>query len=687
MKITHSKHLRTQNSDYHNSYKPGFAPLLTVVTVGVGLLLILVSMYDNTVESQSNQKDHMMRADYQQREEAFLRALTNIIPNKAMICMQANSRPSRVGETSYDTIFQEALILSNSREALSVERANELGINNLRSGTNINNNFSRSQIINKTFTAINTNSTVSPGINRTATTEYPPPLTLSSGEIRDSTHPLVSLEKKYGTSAVGWVGADVDDYPLYNLVDAPSMHFNYQTGSKLIAKHNWWAFQLSLADSDVGVTKLGSRTRDYLISLYEIPSQLSVNGSSYTTLGTHTDGSAWGNINITGGIFAQRVKTEGSFSSDSISSRKGVEISEGTTVNGSVTGSNAGSNPFASSARELSQSKGETFPISSAANGGRVAFVPINRGLDFYDRFASSRTGNSSSGTSSISHTSWDYYSMGAQQCVMRLDIIDVVSDQNQTPISIRFTYSDNSTGSSLVEETFTKGSNWPDLGSSAGDDFPFHVELSATGTPCLSVYTERLNPFLAARGADYPEVNHSISINPDYVNNTDIQKPSFPAIDSDMGLLLFESSDMTTYTKGFSLVTNLRIIIADDVNVVSTTAPAGMTMAAGESFFPPISLFAPEKRYGDSIVPMKIEVAGQLGSLAKENASPVHIGDLKSGSADEIIADNITADLKPITHPAALPPINMMNWMIVIREIHPKYTPITIDETAAGGG
>lgn len=656
--------------------QPGFASLLTVVTVGIGLMLILLSMYNDTVESQQTQKDHMLRADYQQREEAFLRALTNIIPNKAMRCMQDGSYSSSVrGSLRWNAIYDEALALSNTRQALSPAMASQLGLSGLRSGNSGDSNISRDASIKPAFGWPGRD--IASGCNTSAGTSYPPPLTCSSQAWRDGYYPVVSLNKKYGSSATGWVQADVNEYPLYNLVNAPSMHFNYQTGSTMIAKHNWWVFELSMADTDEAVTKLRSRTKKYLVSLYEIPSQLSVNGSSYTTLGTHTDGTAWANINITGGIFAQRVKTEGTFSTAAISSRKGVELSDNTTVNGTVTGSGTGSNPFASNARELSESKGQTFPVSSASNGGRVAFVPINRGLDFYDRFAASRSGNSSASSNAVSPTAWDYYSMGAQQCAMRLDIIDVVSAQNQTPTSIRFTYSDSSDGSSLVQETFTKGDNWPDLGSNAGDLFPFHVEIAATGRPCISIYTERLQPFLSARGAAFPEYNRSISVNPDYVNNVKIQKPSFPAASDDAGLLLLQSRDLSAYTKGFSVVTNLRMIIADDVNVVPTTAPAGMVSPAGEPFYPPVSLFAPEKRYGDSTVAMKIDVVGQLGSLAKGNASPVHIGDLKSGSAGEVVPDNISADLKPIRHPGALPPINMMNWMVVVREIHPEYDPV----------
>ena len=77
---------------------PGFASLLTVISVGVGLLIVLISMYENTVESQAVQSRNMLNSDYKQREEAFLRALVTIIPNKAMLCMQDDSQPWEVRE-------------------------------------------------------------------------------------------------------------------------------------------------------------------------------------------------------------------------------------------------------------------------------------------------------------------------------------------------------------------------------------------------------------------------------------------------------------------------------------------------------------------------------------------------------------------------------------------------------------
>jgi len=106
---------------------PGFASILTVTSVGVALLMLLISMYKSTVESHSVQKTNLLKNDYEQREEAFLRALTNIIPNKAMLCMQDNSAPTRE-QLRWNQIIDEALTLSNANTAVDPEVASSLGL-------------------------------------------------------------------------------------------------------------------------------------------------------------------------------------------------------------------------------------------------------------------------------------------------------------------------------------------------------------------------------------------------------------------------------------------------------------------------------------------------------------------------------------------------------------------------------
>jgi len=102
---------------------------------------------------------------------------------------------------------------------------------------------------------------------------------------------------------------------------------------------------------------------------------------------------------------------------------------------------------------------------------------------------------------------------------------------------------------------------------------------------------------------------------------------------------------------------------------VVSTTVPAGSGLPA--PFYPPASLFAPEKRYGTDFDPYKVEVAGQMGHLKGDDGTnnPVHLLDFKMASEANAAAANIDVNLRPITHPAELPPVTMMNWLVVIEE------------------
>ena len=682
------KRFMTKPANRTHKSSPGFASLLVVTSIGIALLIMLISMYRNTVDAHAVQKNNLLKNDYQQREDAFLRALTNIIPNRAILCMQDDSKNKE--SLQWKNIIEDALVMSNSRQALAPGVALSLGISNVRSGNNSDSNLELGAIISALAGGTTAPDAITSGTNISASTDFPPPLECSSSEkIDDSLYPIVSLDKKYGPSASGWVQASVSDFPLYNLIDAPELHFNYQNDGTFIAKHNWWAFELSFADQDASKTNVITRKKKYLVSLYEIPSQLPISASAFTTFGAHSDGTEWSNVSLRGSIFAEKVKTEGAFSTDAISARKGVEVSTNTTVNGTTTGGVTGSNPFVSNTRELSETEGKIFPISSSSDGGRVSFVPINRGLEFYDRYTGDPDEDSNS-SNAVSPTSWDYYSIGAKQCGMRLDVIEVISSSDQTPTAIRFSYlkddpNDGIVGFRYIDTViFSKNPDplnpeeelWPDLLALGGDTFPFHVDKSYSSRPCIAIYPERLATWLASNNGGYFDTNNSISVNVDHVNNLEIAKPPFPSDVGDLAVMLLEAKDLTAFTDGFSLVTNMRLIFTDDVNITSTTTPPGVIVPAGEQFYPPVSFFAPEKRFGDSGIALKIDIDGQLGSIAKGNTEPIRIADLKTGYADQVVPENIVANLKTIDHPAALPPINMMNWMVVIREIHPKYNP-----------
>jgi hypothetical protein len=64
------------------------------------------------------------------------------------------------------------------------------------------------------------------------------------------------------------------------------------------------------------------------------------------------------------------------------------------------------------------------------------------------------------------------------------------------------------------------------------------------------------------------------------------------------------------------------------------------------------------------------VDVSGQLGSLASEDATtPSRPLDVKKGSGFDVDRGRIVVNLRPITHPAEMPPIAMMNWLVVIEE------------------
>ncbi len=229
---------------------------------------------------------------------------------------------------------------------------------------------------------------------------------------------------------------------------------------------------------------------------------------------------------------------------------------------------------------------------------------------------------------------------------------------------SIRF---DNDTFGDPLVDTRKKGYYKP--------VYPFEKNKSLpSGQVCVPFYPERLSAFLANLGADGLDVNNSISINVDYVNSANLTKPLIPCTANDYGVILQECADLTSFTTGFSLVTNLRLYIGGDFNTVQTTPPTGYTPPNG-TFYPPASLFTPEKRYGVTIDALAVELSGQVGSVASETvASPVRPLDATGVSGTAVAPSQITMNLSTISHPAELPPIFMMNWLIILEERRPEF-------------
>ncbi len=703
--------------------KPGFVSYLLVFTTGAILTMLMVMTYRKVSDAQAVQKSVQLRLDYAEKEDTIMRSIVSITPNRAIRAMQNNSNSSTSISNllTWQQIFTEALDAANARTSIPGNLLSALNIANLKLGNTGDSALGTPSALFKAMAS--ETGYVSVGINRSLGTGYPPPLTTVNATTitRDPLYPIISSDKAYGALAQGGVLLPVATYPNFNLLTYPNINFGYaKPGDPFVAKRNWWSFSLDVAAQDYALTKLAHPGRDFVLSIYEVPSQLAMSASSFMELGQYASGDAWQNVTIAGGVFVGKAQVDGTTAITALASRRGMTLSGNTTLGGqSFTAS-----PFAPGVREAYQLTQNTyFPASLSSESGRVAFVPINRGADYFDRLSQSTEGKV------LSPTTWNNYSIGALQCAMRLDITQVVSAVNKTPTTLRFsylkagvrtdltlawpfpvpvpptgysatTYADASTynfGTAIVDLAYGKSSTgyayktaatgsitfnnatFSVAGSThtgkvgySKPSYPFEVKSLASGKICLAVYPQRFASYLAFLGADSTAVNNSLVVNVDYTTATGstlLTKPSIPCTDLDYGLIVQESTDLTSFTKGFSLVTNLRTYFGDDFNLVQATPPTGYTPVSGQ-YFPPCSLFMPEKRFGVIADAFSVSMGGQIGSLASDtNATPVNPLDTKNMSGYAMGSDRIFVNLRPIVHPAELPPITMMNWLVVLEE------------------
>lgn len=715
---------RTINYEHRNQnaasrQKRGYVSLLVVFTMAIFMLSMLLFAYQRAINSQSVQADIQAQTDYREKEETILRSIVAITPNRAILAMQDGSFNDTDEETnplSFRNIFSDALAQANARQSISDDLLVQLAIPDSFSGNTGDSTLDDLDLMFQSEGV--SDGLVTGGLNRDLGTGFPPALDSSGIIATDDLFPIIAKAKKYGARANGQVGLPTATYPDFNVIPYPDINFGYsRPGENFVAKRNWWAFSMNLAESDNDLTSLARFRRDFVLSIYEIPSQLPISASSYMALGAHADGSAWQNVTISGNVFAGRAVVEGNTALPTLATRRGAALSEDSTIGGqSFTGS-----PFAPGLRETFRlTEGDFFPISLSSESGKAAFVPINRGAAYFDRFAHMAEANT------VSPTSWNNYSVGALQCAMNLDITECVSSIDPTPTKMVFRYMKNGVRAeelidltapasgvppgyilcadenetvqfdSVVDLAYGKNGQFffiknvsgpvtfdnatfgdPNVGTRKDGYYkqpsPFEIKTLPSGQICVGIYPELLKDYLIALGGDGLDVNNSISVNVNYDasngGSTRLDPPSIPCTDDDYGVILQKCANLSEFTTGFSLVTNLRLYIGDDFNVVQTTPPAGYVPPDG-SFFPPCSLFSPEKRYGVNFNPTAVELSGQIGSVASESANtPVRPLDAIGVSGDSLAASQITMNLSTISHPAELPPIFMMNWLIVLEE------------------
>jgi len=89
------------------------------------------------------------------------------------------------------------------------------------------------------------------------------------------------------------------------IVPYPNIRFGFmQPGDNMVARRVWWRvpvlYQTALQTIEAQtagttVTRYPGMVANYVLSIYEIPSQLPITGNANIQLGLNPDGSGWGN--------------------------------------------------------------------------------------------------------------------------------------------------------------------------------------------------------------------------------------------------------------------------------------------------------------------------------------------------------------------------------------------------------
>lgn len=658
----------------------GYATMAVVSSISLLIISMLVFNIMGNLRSIDSQAAAQVKQDYSQKEDALLTALIHIVPNKAIGAMQRYSA-NTPDKYTWDTIFEEAMTMANAEQAISPALINSLSLGTAISANSGDTTFGT--VADFVSAPATTHDGTTNRVNGGNWWEYnllgnprigptiPAALQLSySDYLLDKKYPIISNGKTHVNWYTKGLGLSADRFPLFNLIQYPDVKFGYKRpGEYFVAKRNWWAFSLTFGKNSEGGRGTPPVTKDYVLSIYEVPSQIPLSGDALLKVGQFADGSAWENVNLDGSVYAENLETEGTvaLSSGAISARKEVTLTSNTSVEGRTVAE--GFDAMGQREARVTEGNGGTvsdsdfYDASTGGNVGKVAFVSINPGT--------ATLINSSDGTRNerISPTGWNFYSRAAPRAQMTIEIGQVSSSSDQTPTQIRFGYRNSS--NSLVTTTYTRGLNWPSENESGGDSFPFQTDELDNTRKALVIHMDRLPAFISSRpSGGGMALNNSLYVY-NGTSNVDVAVPSIPSLETDTAVTLRGGNDLTAFTAGFSLVSRYRVYIADSLNAVPTTVPSNAGIPSGSVFYPPLSIFSPEKRFGESLtVRNPVEVSGQISSLKTGDGETINPLEFRDGSDARVAAAQISADLKTLSSPAELPPIHMMNWLVTIEEI-----------------
>jgi hypothetical protein len=507
----------------------------------------------------------------------------------------------------------------------------------------------------------------------------------------------------------------------WGTVPYPNIRFGLmRPGDTMVARHVWWRipvfYQTALKTIGTDVARYPGMLANYILSVYEIPSQLPITGNANLQLGLNPDGSSWGNtslagsqkVQITGSIYGDAIQLKGGTYGGGISSRNQVNVLGSSSVAGQTFDDNTYNNLGVRETKDLTRMNGGqpvTAGVSVAGDNGKVMLAPVASGNAFYLP------------SPNATPTAWDLYSLPYYHCRVRITI----SGTNSTPnyqnglvsptagaISVQIRYlpdtaqlpdavfgvSDSAPGWQQV--TYSQASNsdvlvnGPNAGGASSGALTdpvsqttanfFLYTSTATGTQDCNVLEIDLLQMYVSLGLN-PAQCYSIYIgcNPSQTpNGGDANYPNIVIKDADdlTGTTHQAGNPSPAFTNGLSIVSTQRIYLVGGANQQTGLNASGFntvpwpTPPDPSNPYPATSIYAPDVRYGMTNLMPTIAVNGQITvSQATAGGTPVNPLSFSNGANNTISGAGNSYTLNAVSNPRSVPPITRLNLLFTVEK------------------
>jgi hypothetical protein len=703
----------------------GEALIITISVIGFAIIVTVAAFILSASMAQNTERVASAKVDIANREDTLMRAIlqqtvSGIFPANVATGVGSDWTPimtnavNQVAATSYvdpneaSTLLGEGVIPANMGDpddgsaSLSIFQGYQqevpyggtTGVANLVSGYNQN-------------------------------VEPPELIWVSNPNISAGIAPTNPLQFFLGSqvSATGSTNPSLSPSGRWGIVAYPNIRFGLmRPGDNMVARRVWWRipvlYQTALKTAGTDVARYPKMLSNYILSVYEIPSQLPITGNANIQLGVNPDGSSWGNTSLTGGqkvqitgsIYGDSVQLKGGTYGGGISSRNQVNVLNSSTVAGETFGDNTYNNLGVREQMDLTRmSAGQTVTagVSVAGDNGKVMMVPVATGSAFYLP------------SPNATPTAWDLYSLPYYHCRIRITISGTNSNLNYQngivsptagAITVKIRYlpdtakqpdavfgvADSDPGWQSV--TYAQASNsdillnGPNAGAASSGvltdpvshtpaNFLLYTSTATGNQDCNVLEIDLLQMYVSLGLSQKADQCYSIYIgcNPSQAPNAgNANYPNIVIKDADdlTGTTLQAGNPSPSFTNGLSIVSTQRVYLVGGAIQQTGLSNSGFNTVPWpnppdpSNPYPATSIYAPDVRYGMTDLTPTIAVTGQIAvSQATPGSSPINPLSFSTGANNTISGTASSYTLKAVSNPRSLPPISGLNLLFTVEK------------------